>query len=74
MFQHISKQKTCAKKVSTHLVFICNSAEEPLAKGASYVLLDQKHITPQRTFTFLPILPPTQLDIYGNIVHKDSQR
>lgn len=63
-----------AKKVSTHLVFICNSAEQ-LARGASYVLLDQKHITPQQSFTSLPSLfpvqsppsRPTQLDIYGNI-------
>lgn len=63
-----------AKKLSTHLVFICNSAEEPLAKGASYILLDQKHVTAQQTLTSLPFPPPTQLDIYGNIVHKESQR
>lgn len=71
---HFKTKDVSQKKVSTHLVFICNSAEQ-LARGPSYVLLDQKHITSQQTFTSLPALVPvqsppflsTQLDIYGSI-------
>lgn len=56
------------------MVFISTSVEEALAKGASSVLLHLRHITPQQTFTPLPIPPLAQLDIYSNKVHKDCQR
>lgn len=42
-FNTFQNEKMWAKKVGPHLVFVCTSAEELLAKGASSILLDVRH-------------------------------